>query len=74
MAECSQDGVRFSVAVIPHTWSSTSLQYLSVGELVNLEADLIAKYTESILGRSNSLKVSPFPDVSKDWLEANGWS
>jgi len=74
VAGCSKDGVRFSVAVIPHTWSSTSLQYLAVGELVNLEADLIAKYTESILDRSNSSKISPSPELSKAWLEKNGWS
>jgi riboflavin synthase len=35
---------RFSVALIPHTLSSTTLGCLNVGDSVNLETDLIAKY------------------------------
>jgi riboflavin synthase len=35
---------RFSVALIPHTLSSTTLGRLKVGDSVNLETDLIAKY------------------------------
>jgi len=34
----------FSVAVIPHTWKTTNLGGLRVGERVNVELDLIAKY------------------------------
>ncbi len=34
----------FSVEVIPHTLEATNLKYLSVGERVNLELDLIGKY------------------------------
>ncbi len=35
---------RFSVALIPHTLSATTLGRLAVGDSVNLETDLIAKY------------------------------
>ncbi len=35
---------RFSVALIPHTLAATTLGTLAVGEPVNLETDLIAKY------------------------------
>ena len=34
----------FSVEVIPHTLKATNLQHLRVGERVNVELDLIAKY------------------------------
>ncbi len=34
----------FSVEVIPHTLRTTNLQYLRIGQRVNLELDLIAKY------------------------------
>jgi riboflavin synthase len=37
-------GSSFSVEVIPHTLGATNLQYLRVGERVNLELDLIGKY------------------------------
>jgi riboflavin synthase len=35
---------RFSVAVIPHTLTCTTLGFKSVGAAVNLETDLLAKY------------------------------
>jgi riboflavin synthase len=40
----------FSVAVIPHTAAVTTLGHKSAGDLVNLEADVIAKYVERLLG------------------------
>ena len=38
------DADRFSVALIPHTLSVTTLGALSLGDHVNLETDLLAKY------------------------------
>jgi riboflavin synthase len=40
------DASRFSVALIPHTLSVTTLGRRKVGERVNLETDLLAKYVE----------------------------
>ncbi len=40
----------FTVAVIPHTAEVTTLGRRSVGESVNLEVDVMAKYTESLIG------------------------
>ena len=37
---------RFSVALIPHTLSLTTLGQLASGDRVNLETDLLAKYVE----------------------------
>jgi len=39
----------FSVALIPHTLSVTTLGALQVGDQVNLETDLLAKYVERML-------------------------
>ena len=41
----------FTLAVIPYTLKNTSLAALSVGDRVNLEADILAKYVESLLNR-----------------------
>jgi riboflavin synthase len=38
------DGDRFGVALIPHTWTHTTLHRLRPGARVNLEIDLIARY------------------------------
>jgi riboflavin synthase len=39
----------FTVAVIPHTAAVTTLGAKGEGDLVNLEVDVIAKYTERLL-------------------------
>ena len=39
-------GEQFSVALIPHTLQVTTLGNLQVGDQVNLETDLLAKYVE----------------------------
>lgn len=38
-----------STAIIPHTWENTNLKTLKLGQLVNLEVDMLAKYTEKFL-------------------------
>lgn len=43
------DTAQFSVAIIPHTWEHTTIQYWKKGDHVNLEFDMIAKYVERIL-------------------------
>ncbi len=46
---CSEGGPgRLSVHVIPHTWRSTTLSALKVGDAVNVEVDLVAKYLERL--------------------------
>jgi riboflavin synthase len=40
---------RVTIAVIPHTLKITSLSELSIGDSVNIECDVIAKYTEKLL-------------------------
>lgn len=42
------DDNRFSICVIPHTLEVTTLGTLSVGENVNLEVDLIARYLDRL--------------------------
>jgi riboflavin synthase len=41
----------FTLAVIPYTLENTNLSAVSVGDRVNLEADILAKYVESLLHR-----------------------
>jgi len=40
---------RFSINLIPHTISATTLKHLRTGSRVNLEIDLIARYVERML-------------------------
>lgn len=43
------DAEGFSVAIIPHTRDLTNLGDLAVGDLVNLEADILAKHVEKLV-------------------------
>jgi riboflavin synthase len=44
----------FTISVIPFTMENTNLCERSVGDLVNLEADILAKYVESLLEAKSS--------------------
>ncbi|HEY2760215.1 MAG TPA: riboflavin synthase [Pirellulales bacterium] len=45
---------RFSIALIPHTLSVTTLGRLKVGDTVNLETDVLAKYVQKQLTTSST--------------------
>ena len=46
---------RLTIWIIPHTCAATNLQQRAVGDAVNLEADILAKYVEQ-LGRKNLVR------------------
>ncbi len=48
---------RFSINLIPHTISMTTLKHLRAGSKVNLEIDLIARYVERMLSLSGSASI-----------------
>lgn len=49
VAEVAPDS--FSVWIIPHTYAVTALRERRVGNLLNLETDLLAKYVEKITAK-----------------------
>ena len=49
VAEVEED--TFSVAIIPYTWEHTNLQHLWVGEHVNIEFDIAAKYYNQAIAK-----------------------
>ena len=78
VAGCEPGGGCFWIAVIPHTWGATTLQHLRPGSLVNLEADLLAKYTETLLfakGSAAGGAGGPQAEAGMDtqWLADHGW-
>lgn len=50
VAGCDPTGGWFTVAVIPHTFAQTNLQFLKPGHWVNLEGDILGKYVERFTG------------------------
>lgn len=43
------EGIKVTVAIIPHTVEMTNLKSLMLGDPVNLEVDMIAKYVEKMM-------------------------
>ncbi len=39
----------FTVGIIPYTWNNTMFHNLNIGDFVNIEVDILAKYTEKLL-------------------------
>lgn len=48
------DGQKITIALIPHSIEVTNLSDLTPGAKVNIECDIIAKYTEKLLLSSNN--------------------
>ena len=56
----------FSVAIIPHTLENTNLKYLKIGDLVNIETDILGRYVEKFLSTKNN-------NITEDFLKENGF-
>lgn len=61
--EDESGGVRFSVMLVPHTLSRTTLLSLKPGARVNLEVDVLARYVERQLGL---VRTGTGPESGKD--------
>ena len=75
IASFKDDGELFTLAIIPHTWQNTNLQFLSLGDVINLEADALIKYVEKLLfaNEENSLD-NKSNKITLNWLKENGWN
>ncbi len=64
------DETRVGVSVIPHTWASTNLQGRKVGDRVNIETDVLAKYIEKLLMNNRGTGDGKFSD---EWFKNLGY-
>lgn len=64
-------GTSFSVSLIPHTAKETTLGFKDIGDVVNLETDIIGKYVERMLNSGS--KGSVQSDLNKNMLLENGF-
>jgi len=70
VAECHDQ--MFSVSVIPHTAERTTLGKKKVGDKVNLENDLIAKYVEKFV-RQAGMTTQPNTRINAAFLAEHGF-
>lgn len=62
----------FSVAIIPHTATVTTLGLKQVNDSVNLESDLIGKYVERLLQERSVNQRKAAPVIDRDYLHKRG--
>lgn len=62
----------FSVSIIPHTAKATTLSALGVGDIVNLENDIVGKYIERFLAFPNE-EEKPKIKITKEFLAKSGF-
>lgn len=65
---CTKD---FSVSIIPHTVKETILSHKSVGDIVNIENDVIGKYVEKFINFPQ--KNEDKKNITMDFLINNGF-
>lgn len=66
------DSEVFKVSIIPHTGEETTLLNKSIGEIVNLECDMVGKYVEKLLGiQKENMKVES--NIDENFLKNNGF-
>jgi riboflavin synthase len=61
------DGRRFGVNLIPHTVSHTAFHARRVGDAVNIEVDVIARYVERLIGSGQP------PQLDEAFLRQHGF-
>ena len=63
----------FEVAVIPHTFQSTNLSELRIGDPVNLEVDILGKYFERFFQLGVSQGASAESKLTLEYLKRQGF-
>jgi len=69
------EGSRLRFSVIPHTWKNTTLQYLNIGDRLNVETDVLAKYIEKLMtdGAKAPGVQNKANDITEEWLKNKGF-
>ncbi len=59
---------RVEIAVIPHTWKSTSLRTLQPGDSVNIETDVLARYAAQQALSASATATEAVSQPRNEWL------
>ena len=66
------DHERFKVSIIPHTKDATTLLKKNIGEMVNLECDIVGKYIEKFIKHEENPSAKKGIDI--DFLSTHGFA
>lgn len=60
----------FDVSLIPHSLKETTMQYLKVGDIINVETDIVGRYIEKFMMRKEKQEKTK---ITKEFLLSNGF-
>lgn len=66
-------GATFTINVIPHTQEETIIGDYTVGQQVNLEVDLVARYLERLMSSESEITAQA-DSIDKDFLAKHGFN
>jgi len=61
---------KVGISIIPHTWQNTTLQQKKIGDKVNIETDVLAKYIEKLLRKNGTEHTT---NITENWLKELGY-
>jgi len=64
------NGSKVGISLIPHTWQNTIIQYKKIGDKVNVEIDVLAKYIEKLVGKNGT---DDNINITENWLKELGY-
>lgn len=64
----------FTVSLIPHSATKTTLGFKKTGDVVNLEADMIGKYVEKLLNLHSARPQGKTSTIGMDFLQQHGFT
>ena len=66
---CEVEKDSFKVSIIPHTFENTTFKNFNIGEEVNLEPDMLAKYVEKLMIKEDNVGSK----ITLEFLKENGF-
>ena len=64
------DGPDAGISIIPHTWQNTTFKFNKVGDKVNIETDVLAKYIEKLVRKNGT---GDTINITENWLKELGY-
>lgn len=69
----SVDETSFTISIIPHTLEQTVIGKKDVGDIVNIECDMIGKYIEQFISHRLNKESKETNELTAQFLESNGF-
>lgn len=67
------DNDSVSLSLIPHTMKNSVLGYKGIGEIVNIECDMLGKYALSLLSRVGTMQNEENTKINEEFLQQQGF-